>query len=58
MYEVYLNIVEWGPLVYGIQEASAYYFNKRPSQLNTEEIIFQASIITKTKHYVSSFAEE
>lgn len=39
MYEVYLNIVEWGPLVYGIQEASAYYFNKRPSQLNTEESI-------------------
>lgn len=26
MYEVYLNIVEWGPLVYGAQEAAAYYF--------------------------------
>ena len=57
MYEVYLNIVEWGPLVYGIQEASAYYFNKRPSQLNTEESIFLASIIPKPKHFRSSFAE-
>ena len=57
MYEVYLNIVEWGPLVYGIQEASAYYFNKRPSQLNTEESIFLASIIPKLKHFRSSFAE-
>ena len=49
MYEVYLNIVEWGPLV--------YYFNKRPSQLNTEESIFLASIIPKPKHFRSSFAE-
>ena len=57
MYEVYLNIAEWGPLVYGIQEASAYYFNKRPSQLTTEESIFLASIIPKPKHFRSSFAE-
>ena len=57
MYEVYLNIVEWGPLVYGIQEASAYYFKKRPSQLTTEESIFLASIIPKPKHFRSSFAE-
>lgn len=57
MYEVYLNIAEWGPLVYGIQEASAYYFNKRPSQLTTEESIFLASIIPKPKHFRRSFAE-
>lgn len=57
MYEVYLNIAEWGPLVYGIQEASAYYFGKRPSQLTTEESIFLASIIPKPKHFRSSFAE-
>lgn len=40
MYEVYLNIVEWGPLVYGVQEAATYYFKKRPSQLTAEESIF------------------
>lgn len=57
MYEVYLNIAEWGPLIYGIQEASAYYFNKRPSQLTTEESIFLASIIPKPKRFRSSFAE-
>lgn len=57
MYEVYLNIAEWGPLIYGIQEASAYYFNKRPSQLSTEESIFLASIIPKPKHFRGSFAE-
>ena len=57
MYEVYLNIAEWGPQIYGIQEASSFYFNKRPSQLTTEESIFLASIIPKPKHFRSSFAD-
>lgn len=58
MYEVYLNIVEWGPLVYGAREAAAYYFDKRPSQLTAEEAIFLASIIPKPKHFRSSFTED
>lgn len=58
MYEVYLNIAEWGPLVYGAHEAAAYYFDKRPSQLTTEEAIFLASIIPKPKHFRSSFTED
>lgn len=55
MFEVYLNIAEWGPKVYGIHEASEYYFNKLPSQLSLEESIFLASIIPKPKHFASSF---
>lgn len=58
MYEVYLNIAEWGPLVYGIQEASTFYFNKRPSQLTAEESIFLASIIPKPKRFRNSFTED
>ncbi|WP_455592867.1 transglycosylase domain-containing protein [Bacteroides sp.] len=58
MYEVYLNIAEWGPLVYGAYEASAYYFDKRPSQLTAEEAIFLASIIPKPKHFRGSFTED
>ncbi|MFA6746056.1 MAG: biosynthetic peptidoglycan transglycosylase, partial [Bacteroides graminisolvens] len=58
MYEVYLNIAEWGPMVYGIYEAADYYFSKRPSELTTEESIFLASIIPKPKHYKSSFTTE
>lgn len=57
LYEVYLNIAEWGPLIYGIQEAATFYFNKRPSELNTEESIFLASIIPKPKHFQRSFTE-
>jgi hypothetical protein len=54
--EVYLNIAEWAPMIYGIQEAADFYFDKRPSQLSLEECIFLASIIPKPKHYASSFA--
>ena len=31
MFEVYLNIAEWGPMIYGAAEASRYYFAKEPS---------------------------
>lgn len=58
MYEVYMNIIEWGPLVYGAAEASHFYFNKRPSELSTEEAIFLASIVPKPKHFRSSFDAE
>lgn len=58
MYEVYLNIAEWGPLIYGAHEAAAYYFNKRPSQLTVEESIFLASIVPKPKHFRHSFTED
>jgi membrane peptidoglycan carboxypeptidase len=58
MFEVYLNIAEWGPGVYGLLEASEFYFGKRPSQLTLEECIYLASIIPKPKHYRSSFEAE
>ncbi len=58
MYEVYLNVIEWGPLVYGVHEAAAFYFKKRPSQLTAEECIFLASIIPSPKRYRSSFTED
>ena len=55
MYEVYLNIIEWGPLVYGAAEASRFYFGKEPSDLSVSEAIFLASIIPKPKHFRSVF---
>jgi len=49
MFEVYLNIIEWGRNVYGVGEASRFYFGKHPSQLNLGESIYLASIIPKPK---------
>ena len=55
MYEVYLNIVEWAPGIYGIHEASEYYFKKSPSKLTLAESLFLASILPKPKWFKYSF---
>ena len=55
MFEVYLNIIEWGPDKYGIGEASQFYFNKKAADLNLSESIFLASIIPHPKYYKYMF---
>jgi|AMZC01.1.fsa_nt_AMZC01000502.1_11 hypothetical protein len=52
MFEVYLNIIEWGPLVYGIKEASWFYFKKRPGNLTLAESVFLAGIIPSPKKFM------
>ena len=46
---------ELGPGVYGIGEASAYYFSKKPSQLTLNESIFLASLLPHPKAFKYSF---
>ncbi|CAN5865390.1 biosynthetic peptidoglycan transglycosylase [soil metagenome] len=55
MFEVYLNIIEWGPNVYGIKDASRFYFGKDPASLNLSESIYLASIVPKPKAFKYSF---
>jgi len=49
--EVYLNIIEWGPGVYGITEASHFYFAKSPDALTLAESIFLASLVPHPRYY-------
>ncbi|MBS3913941.1 MAG: transglycosylase domain-containing protein [Bacteroidetes bacterium] len=51
MFEVYLNIIEWGPGVFGIGEASHFYFAKSPAELAPLECAFLASIVPMPKSY-------
>jgi len=55
MFEVYLNIIELGPGVYGVGEASRFYFNKKPSELTLSESIFMASLLPHPKWFKYSF---
>lgn len=45
IFELYVNIIEWGPNIYGIKEASRHYFGKNPEALNVREMAYLASII-------------
>jgi membrane peptidoglycan carboxypeptidase len=58
MFEVYLNIIEWGPNVYGIGEAARFYFDKHPSQLTLQESIYLSSIIPRPKTFRSFFGPD
>lgn len=57
MLEVYLNIIEWGPGIYGANEASRFYFKKDVSQLTLAEAIFMAGIIPRPKYFRYAFDE-
>ncbi len=55
LFEVYLNIIEWAPGVYGVGEAAPYYFSKTPAELSLSESIYLSSIIPKPKAFRYSF---
>ena len=58
MLEVYFNIIEWGPNVYGIGEAAQFYFQKNPSDLTLQECLFLATIIPKPRKFMWQFDTE
>ena len=55
--EVYLNLIELGKNIYGIKDASYYYFEKHPSKLTAKEGAFLAMLLPSPRKYSSSFRE-
>jgi monofunctional biosynthetic peptidoglycan transglycosylase len=49
--ELYLNVVELGPMVYGIGHGSRYYFGKPPSALTARECAFFAAMLPGPRVY-------
>lgn len=43
--EIYLNIVEFGPGIYGVEAASQYYFNKQAKRLTDTEAARLAAVL-------------
>jgi len=49
--EIYLNIIEWGPGIYGLGEASRHYFGVNPRNLGVQQAVFLATIIPNPVRY-------
>jgi hypothetical protein len=43
--EIYLNVVEFGPGIYGVTRASAHYFGKQPGELTPPEAAYLALML-------------
>ncbi|HWO08564.1 MAG TPA: transglycosylase domain-containing protein, partial [Polyangiaceae bacterium] len=54
--ELYLNVVEFGPGVYGIRNAAMHYFNSLPGELSLAQGMFLASLLPSPK--AKRFAED
>lgn len=49
--EVYLNVIEFGPGIFGIHDAALHYFGKRPDELTLGEVVWFVSIIPNPKRF-------
>jgi monofunctional glycosyltransferase len=53
--EIYLNVIEFGPNIYGIHRAARHYFKKSPAELSPRESAFLAMLLPSPKRYYKSF---
>ncbi len=53
--ELYLNVIEYGPMVYGVGPASAHYFRTGASSLSLGQALYLASILPnpKAQHFAA-----
>ncbi len=49
--EVYLNVVEWGPGIYGAEAAAEHHFNKPASKLTGREAALLAAALPNPRRY-------
>lgn len=53
--ELYLNVVEFGPMVYGIAHAARFYFNTSATELSLGQALYISSILPnpKVQHFAA-----
>ncbi|HEX7604239.1 MAG TPA: biosynthetic peptidoglycan transglycosylase, partial [Polyangiaceae bacterium] len=49
--ELYLNVIEFGPDLYGVRAAGMHYFGRRPEELNLAECLFMSSLLPRPREY-------
>ncbi len=53
--ELYLNVIEYGPAIYGIRNGARHYFNRLPSELSPAESIYLSMILPNPMRYHYQF---
>jgi hypothetical protein len=49
--EIYLNIIEFGPGIFGIHDAAIHYFGKRPNELTLPEAAWLVTLVPSPKRW-------
>ncbi len=52
--EIYLNVIEWGPELYGLRPAARHYFGVEPKDLTPRQAAFLVALIPGPIKYQSS----
>jgi membrane peptidoglycan carboxypeptidase len=56
--EIYFNVIEFGPGIYGIGRATRHYFGKTPRDLVPQEAAFFSSILPNPKRRYVQFCRK
>ena len=55
IFELYANLIEWGPGIYGLNAAAHHYFGRPPQALAPVEMVYLATIIPSPIRYHKHF---
>lgn len=51
IFEIYLNVIEWGPNVFGAEAASQFHFKKSADQLSKQQAAKLAAMIPRPRYF-------
>jgi len=51
IFEIYLNVIEWGDGVFGAEAAARHYFGVRASRLSAEQAARLAAMVPNPRYY-------
>ena len=55
--ELYLNVVEFGPSIYGVRDAAHAYFGREPGELNLAESVFLIKLLPSPVSRYDAYAQ-
>ena len=55
--EIYLNVIEWGPGLYGLRPAARHYFGREPRELGPRQMAFLVAMIPGPVKYQRSIPD-